>query len=140
MSTPTHPTGSHDLSDTYARELEQTVGVLQAGLVGLSPEVGLSVIDVWYDTLKNAERDDLNALANILDELRDQLSGDDLDRPAMGDLLVRLGDGVTSLATRSEDGRLRPTLERLATVLTSLAEELGAEALDTQRPRPGDAR
>ncbi|MDX1530359.1 MAG: hypothetical protein R3362_02415 [Rhodothermales bacterium] len=131
------PTGSHGLNDTTANELEQTIGSLEAGVTSLAPSTAIGIIDVWYDTLKNAEGDGLHAIANLLDDLRTHLRADRLDGRSIGDLMARLGTATRAVAGSAEDSRVGPQLERLAAVLTRAGQALGAKTVDAHRPEVG---
>lgn len=126
-------TGASGLDDTYQRDLENTSAALEAGVTTLAPGAALRVIDTWYGTLKNAERDDLHAIANLLAELKDELQADRLDGAAIGSLMLRLGEQTTSAAADADDARLSPKLERLGTLLSRAGTTLGAEPVDAHQ-------
>jgi hypothetical protein len=125
MSTPTSPLGSHDLNDVAGRDLDDTIAALEGGLTTLSIDAALRIVRLWEETLRGSDRPELNPLAELLSELHEALSADRLDGPAIGDLLVQLGEETTAAAADTEDDRVGPALERLGTVLkaagTSLA-------------------
>lgn len=126
-------TGGSGLEDTVQRDLENTSAALEGGVTTLAPRTAIRVIETWYDTLKNAERDDLNAIANLLAELKDELQADELDGPTIGDLMLRLGEQTTSAAADADDARLSPKLEHLGTLLTRAGSALGAEPVESHR-------
>ncbi|MEP0547862.1 MAG: hypothetical protein ABJF88_13085 [Rhodothermales bacterium] len=133
MLTSSDITGGSGLDDTYQRDLENTSAALEAGVTSLAPGTAIGVIDTWYGTLKNAERDDLHAIANLLAELKDELQSDRLDGPAIGSLLLRLGEQTTSAAADADDARLSPKLERLGTLLSRAGTTLGAEPVEAHQ-------
>lgn len=133
MLTSSDITGGSGLEDTYQRDLENTSAALEAGVTTLAPGAAIRVIDVWYGTLKNAERDDLHLIANLLGELKEALQRDRLDGPTIGNLLLRLGEQTTSAAADANDTRLSPKLERLGTLLTRAGTTLGAEPVESHR-------
>lgn len=126
-------TGASGLEDAYQRDLENTSAALEAGVTTLAPSAAIRVIDTWYGTLKNAERDDLHLIANLLAELKDELQADRLDGSTIGDLLLRLGEQTTNAAADADDTRLSPKLERLGTLLTRAGTTLGAEPVASHR-------
>lgn len=138
MLTSSDITGSSGLEDTYQRDLDDTAAALEADVTMLSPSAAVRVIDLWYDTLKNAERDDLHLIANLLDELREELQSDRLDGGSIGDLLLRLGTQTTAVAADADDARLSPKLERLGTLLTRAGTALGAESVEADQPVVSD--
>jgi hypothetical protein len=129
-------TGSSALSDTYQRDLENTSASLEAGISSLAPGTAVGVIDTWYGTLKNAERDDLHAIANLLAELKDELQADRLNGRAIGSLMLRLGEQTASAAADADDARLSPKLERLGALLTRAGTSLGAEPVEAHDDEP----
>lgn len=140
MLTSSDITGGSGLEDTHQRDLDDTAAALEADVTTLSPSAAVRVIDLWYDTLKNAERDDLHLIANLLGELRDELQSDRLDAGSIGDLLLRLGTQTTAVAADADDARLSPRLERLGTLLTRAGTALGATPVeaDTSDLPPDD--
>lgn len=132
-STSADITGGSGLSDTYQRDLENTSASLEAGVTMLAPSAAIRIIDTWYDTLKNAERDDLHTIANLLAELKDELQADRLDGPTIGNLMLRLGEQTTNAAVNADDARLSPKLEHLGTLLTRAGSALGAEPVESHR-------
>jgi hypothetical protein len=132
-------TGASGLDDTYQRDLENTSAALEAGVTSLAPGTAIGVIDTWYGTLKNAERDDLHAIANLLAELKDELQADRLDGATIGSLLLRLGEQTTSAAADADDARLTPKLERLGALLSRGGTALGAEPVEAHQENVLDA-
>ncbi len=120
--------GGSAFEDTYHQDLDQTVAALEGGYDTLAPRTAISVITTWYDTLKNSDRSDLHVIAQLLGELRDALGRDTLDGPAIGDLLLRLGDQTTAAAATASDARLTPRLEHLGTILTRAGNALTSSA------------
>ena len=110
--------GGSAFEDTYHNDLDQTAAALEGGIGTLAPRTAVSVITTWHDTLKNSDRSDLHVIAQLLAELRDALERDTLDGPAIGDLLLRLGEQTTAAAASADDARITPRLERLGTMLT----------------------
>lgn len=138
-STSADITGGSGLSDTYQRDLENTNAALEGGITSLAPSAAVRVIDLWYGTLKNAERDDLHAIANLLAGLKDELQADRLDGRAIGNLLLRLGEQTTNAAADADDARLSPKLERLGTLLSRAGSTLGVEPVDAHDTEPDGA-
>jgi hypothetical protein len=132
-STSADITGASGLSDTYQRDLDNTSASLEAGITSLAPSTAVGIIDTWYGTLKNAERDDLHAIANLLAELKDELQADSLDGPTIGNLMLRLGEQTTAAAADADDARLSPKLEHLGALLTRGGSALGAKPVDAHR-------
>lgn len=132
-STSSNPTGAAGLSDTYQRDLENTNAALEAGVTSLAPSAAVRVIDQWHGTLKNAERDELNAIANLLAELKDALQTDRPDGRTIGTLMLQLGERTTSAAANADDSRLSPKLEHLGALLTRAGTSLGAKPVESQR-------
>jgi hypothetical protein len=132
-STSADITGGSGLSDTYQRDLENTSASLEAGVTSLAPSAAIGIIDTWYGTLKNAERDDLHAIANLLAELKEALQADRLDGRTIGNLMLRLGEQTTAAAADADDARLSPKLEHLGTLLTRAGSALGVEPVDAHR-------
>lgn len=130
-STSSNPTGAAGLSDTYQRDLENTNAALEGGVTSLAPSAAIRVIDLWHDTLKNAEGDGLHAIANLLSELKDELQADRPDGRSIGSLMVRLGEHTTSAATDAGDARLSPKLERLGALLTRAGSSLGGKRVQS---------
>jgi hypothetical protein len=124
MSTPTSPLGSHDLNDVVGRDLDDTIAALEGGLTTVSIDSALRIVRLWEETLRGSDRAELHPLAELLSELHDALSVDRLDGPAIGDLLVQLGEGTTAAAADAMDDRVGPTLERLGTILTAAGTSL----------------
>jgi hypothetical protein len=124
MSTPTSPLGSHDLNDVAGKDLDDTIAALEGGLTTLSIDSALRIVRLWEETLRGSDHAELHPLAELLGELHDALSADRLDGPAIGDLLVQLGEGTAAAAEDTEDDRLGPTLERLGTILTAAGASL----------------
>lgn len=139
-STSAGITGASGLSDTYQRDLENTTASLEAGVTSLAPSAAIRVIDVWYGTLKNAERDDLHAIANLLAELKDELQGNRLDGRTIGSLMLRLGEQTTAAAADADDARLSPKLERLGTLLSRAGTTLGADRVEAHDAEPEGTR
>lgn len=135
-STSADITGGSGLSDTYQRDLENTTAALEGGVTSLAPSTAVRVIDLWYGTLKNAERDDLHALANLLGELKDELQSDRPDGRAIGSLMLHLGEGTASAARDADDARLSPKLERLGALLSRAGSALGAARVESHDDEP----
>ena len=124
-STPADITGGSGLSDTYQRDLDNTNAALEGGVSSLTPSAAVRVIDLWHGTLKNAERDDLHMIANLLSELKDALLADRPDGRTIGSLMSRLGEQTTSAAAGADDARLSPKLEHLGALLSRAGSALG---------------
>lgn len=120
-------TGSSGLSDTYQHDLDNTNAALEGGVTSLTPSAAIRVIDLWHGTLKNAERDGLHIIANLLGELKDELQSDRLDGRAIGSLMSRLGEQTTSAAADASDARLSPKLEHLGALLSRAGSALGGD-------------
>lgn len=97
--------------------LDDTVAALDGPLSALTPSAAVAVIDRWRVACSDAG---LGRVADGLDALREQLSGDRLDGGALAGTLRELAD-ATREADMS-DARLRPGLDRLAATLDRAAE------------------
>lgn len=135
-STSSNPTGAAGLSDTYQRDLENTNAALEGGITSLAPSTAVRIIDQWHGTLKNAERDELNAIANLLAALKDELQADHPDGRAIGSLMLRLGEQTTNAAAEADDARLSPKLERLGTLLSRAGTSLGGKRVESHDAEP----
>lgn len=134
MNVPSAPLGSHDLNDVAGQDLDTTIAALEGGIGTLTPSAGIRTIRVWEDTLTNADQPELHTIASLLGELREALERDDLDAATIGDLLLRLGDRTTAVATEAADARYTPNLEHLATLLTRAGRTLGADPVEGHQP------
>jgi hypothetical protein len=122
--------GSHGMGNSEV-ELDESIATLEAGPLLVSPGVATTLVEHWRNTLRATEREDLNELATLLDALRDELASERLDAGAIGDLLLRLGEGTTASAENAADERLSHRLEKLGTLLVRAGNMLSYGKSDT---------
>lgn len=102
-------------------DLTATVGAFEMGITNLSPSAAGDNVDAWINTL--AGKKDMDAMTGLLRELKAELAAPNLDGKAIGETLKKLGTETSAsagMATESE----RPTLERLAFLLTQAGDRL----------------
>ena len=102
--------------ETHAAELSATTDDLERGLTEVPLSKGINRIDDWRRELKATERDDLSAIADTLEELRDSLVGEERDGARIGGLLVRLGE-MTEAAADGAAEATQTRLKRLGSLL-----------------------
>lgn len=119
-------------TDAHA-ELDQTLAALEAGPTALQPSTAISTIEFWEAKTRDAQEALLTPVADGLGQLKALLSDDRLDGAAIGDALVDLADATDVVVAQTEDARLSPALERLATMLRT-----GGNALSGRKPEPTD--
>src|SRR5690554_2632657 len=101
-----------------ADEVRATIHDLEGGLVQLSRAKAVRRIEDWSRILSESDRDDLQAIAEGLQELHDALLGPDLDADAIGALLARLGEQTVEAAQTGENDEVQRAVERLGHLLT----------------------
>lgn len=112
--------------DTHRHTLDQTEAALDGPITSLTPSAALGIVDHWRTACLDATDLDLTGVAAGLSDLRDLLSGDALDGPAIADTLAQLAEATRNAAAQAPEERLRPRLERIATNLDRAATALGA--------------
>ena len=78
--------------------LDATVASLQGGVEQLSIEAALPMIEDWQERLMALDSPELTAVAENLGTLKAQLSADDFDPAAVGQILLVLGEQVRRVA------------------------------------------
>ena len=119
-------------ADAHA-ELDQTLAALEAGPTSLQPSTAISTIEFWEARTRDAQEELLTPVADGLGQLKDLLAADRLDGTAIGDALVDLADATDVVVGQTDDARLSPTLERLASML-----RIGGNALAGRAPEGTD--
>ena len=119
-------------TDAHA-ELDQTLAALEAGPTALQPSTAISTIEFWEARTRDAQEDLLAPVADGLGQLKALLAADRLDGTAIGDALVDLADATDVVVGQTDDARLAPTLERLASML-----RMGGNALAGRKPARTD--
>jgi hypothetical protein len=100
--------------------VDGTISALEGGITSLAPSAAIDNINGWIARLEEAEFDGSDDIVDSLEELRDELSGGEIDGEYVAELLVELGED-TAAAAGGNAG-----LERLASLLTSAGEGLVA--------------
>ena len=119
-------------ADAHA-ELDQTLAALEAGPTSLQPSTAISTIEFWEARTRDAQEELLTPVADGLGQLKDLLAADRLDGTAIGDALIDLADATDVVVGQTDDARLSPTLERLASML-----RMGGNALAGRAPQGTD--
>ena len=119
-------------TDAHA-ELDQTLAALEAGPTALQPSTALSTIEFWEAKMRDSQEALLAPVAEGLGQLKALLSADRLDGASIGDALITLADATDVVVGQTDDARLSPTLERLATMLRT-----GGTVLSGRAPEPTD--
>ena len=101
---------------THAAEVAATIDDLQEGLGQIALSKAVNRIDTWERELRETERDDLQPIADDLQQLHGLLTGGNLDGRAIGQLLVRLGSATEEVADQAEEV-LQSKLKRLGGLL-----------------------
>ncbi len=116
--------------ETHAAELAATVDDIERGLTQLPLSKAVNRIDDWRREILATERADLRAIADDLGALHAALTGEGLDREAIGNLLVRLGEQTEHTADGA-DALLRNGLKRLGGLLRHAGNALAGNALQS---------
>ena len=103
-------------TDTHAAELAATIDEIEGGLAQLQLSKAVNRIDDWRREILATERDDLQPVADGLEELHNHLTGPDLDGAAIGRVLAQLGEH-TEAAADGADEALQNGLKRLGSLL-----------------------
>jgi hypothetical protein len=78
--------------------LDRTVASLREGVQRLGIEAALPMIEDWQQRLMALDSPELTAVAENLGTLKAQLSADDFDPAAVGQILLVLGEQVRRVA------------------------------------------
>jgi hypothetical protein len=119
-------------TDAHA-ELDQTIAALEAGPTSLQPSTAIATIEFWEARARDSQEALLAPVADGLAQLKGLLSDDRLDGQAIGGALLELADATDAVVAQTDDARLGPNLERLASML-----RMGGNALSGREPEPTD--
>ncbi|HEX8297617.1 MAG TPA: hypothetical protein VF594_00540 [Rubricoccaceae bacterium] len=106
--------------------LEQTADVLESGVTSLTPTAALTIIERWRSACQDQTGMDLDTVSEGLDNLHALLSADRLDGHAIGTTLVALADATAAVMAQTDEERVTPGLDRLASTLRRAAAMLGS--------------
>jgi len=104
-------------SSVQAETLDATITYLEGLPTGVDPESAVSSVSAWMGSLKADGRPELQAVENELKTLLGLLTSSKLDGPAIGNVMIRLGD-LTSQTTPLAEGPIATRLTKLAEWLT----------------------
>lgn len=91
--------------------LDQTIALLQSGLVSIDPEAAVSNIEAWQEQLKGTD------LAETLGELKLAIDGG-IRSGEIGTILSHLGKQATAAAS-SQEGDAASKLQELGQLLSN---------------------
>jgi hypothetical protein len=111
-------------ADSVSAELGATATTLLAGVRRMRAGAAVPTIEYWERRLVSLGDADLAPIAQILTELKTQLSLDGFDPVTVGALLLTLGVQVMAVADSELGAPVADELERLSTLLTSQGEKL----------------
>lgn len=103
--------------------MTSTIQAAEGGLTNLAPDAAVEVIEEWQETLSDAGDPEIAAINEDLEFLQEALAEDPLDVPAIGDVLMRLGDQTTTVAGTA-DPVYTDNLTRLGTLLSEAGQML----------------
>jgi hypothetical protein len=104
--------------------LDLTVTSLKEGVVRLGVEAGLPEISAWQERLAASGDPDLEAVAETLGELGEQLASSGFDPVSVGALLMSLGEQVERVAGVEIGEQVGGKLSRLGALLGSEGDAL----------------
>ncbi len=85
-----------------AEVIDSTTAYLEGLPTGVETESAVESIGGWIETLKDDGRPELTKIAGELQNLRQLLSGDQLDGKAIGKVMTTLGELTTQAASLAE--------------------------------------
>ena len=85
-------------ANEFRSVLDRTVASLREGVQRLGIEAALPMIEDWQERLMALDSLELTAVAENLGTLKAQLSADDFDPAAVGQILLVLGEQVRRVA------------------------------------------
>ncbi len=106
--------------------LDQTTDALESGVTALTPSAALTIIERWQSACQQQSDIDLGAVQAGLDDLHGLLSGERLDGREIGRTLASLAEATLAVMTQTDEERITPGLDRLASALGRAATMLGA--------------
>jgi hypothetical protein len=116
------PTNASLADPNTTAQLDSVAAAAQSGLTQLSPMVAIPLVQSFETKLRNANDPALTAIAEDLEDLRDELDDAQVNGREVGDVLERLGPKVTAVAARG--GAVGATLRTLGTQLSSAGRQL----------------
>jgi hypothetical protein len=108
--------------------IEQTADTFDGGIISTSATDGLSIIDKWIDALDENGDDQTDTIADILEDLKAELSaaqsGDTPDTATIQDLLEELIEETQSYMATPEASAQEVELSRLVSTLQNIHQQL----------------
>lgn len=115
----------HDSSNMgdITEKIDKTTGALNGGLTSLPLNMATDVITRWQGALGGSDNLEIQSIAGDLGQLKEQLSGGDLNAGTVGQLLSGLGEKVSMVAA-SQSGMVSTSLTQLGMALSSAGSQL----------------
>jgi hypothetical protein len=107
-----------------ATRLDNTLSALKGGITALAADKAVKNIEGWEKALSEADKPELEPIVKDLGKLKKMLQGSELDGPAIGKLLTKLGK-ATAKAAGDAPQTSSKKLQNLAEMLSSSGKELG---------------
>ncbi|MGG6266718.1 hypothetical protein ACQ4M3_10385 [Leptolyngbya sp. AN03gr2] len=96
---------------TETANIDETIALLQSGLVSIDPDVAVDMIESWQQQLKGTE------FAETLGELKLAINGG-IRSGEIGSIMADLGKQLNTAAS-SQEGEVASKLQQLAQVISS---------------------
>lgn len=103
--------------------LDTTIAAFEKGLTEFAAAQGVKNIDRWLETLEKADFRGAKIIHENLGKLKKHLEADELDGPAIGELLRTLGEETGRTASHVE-GAQAEKIQRLADLLGQSGSDL----------------
>lgn len=104
--------------------LDSTMSVLEGDISGMTPQTGKGIIDQWIEQLRHA--DNTAELADLLEQLKNQLEGGQPDPQELSNLLQTMSEQAREIGTMlGAEGDLATRIEGLSAALRTASGEFG---------------
>jgi|GEM_PF-1420182 len=104
--------------------LDSTMSVLEGDISGMTPQTGKGIIDQWVEQLRHAGN--TAELANLLEQLKNQLEGGKPDPQELANLLKTMSEQAREIGTTlGAEGDMATRIEGLSAALRTASGEFG---------------
>ncbi|THF67932.1 hypothetical protein E7T06_18835 [Deinococcus sp. Arct2-2] len=104
-------------------QLDTTIAAFEKGLTDFSAAKGAKSIDTWLKTLEKADFHGAKIIHENLSKLKTHLEADEIDVPAIGELLRNLAEETGRTASQA-DGAVGEKILQLAGLLSQVGSDL----------------
>lgn len=96
-------------------------------ITALDAETSTAIVDEWYDFLHESDEADLKEIANVLKQLKKQITSSKVDEAKIGEMMSQLSEMVDNYADEAKRG-YKTKLHKLSKLFSKAGKKLVKDA------------